>query len=373
MKRLITLMLVIIQAGCDEKPSDSPIFKYYPPESVFEDGFVSKYYSHYYPDNTDRRPITEVKYTKHVRLDENHFMTEEYNAGFQLMNNRFYEISGDSLILDRGMGISYRDYTDTTELNLLSKVVSVWEHEMKTPYQIQYEFDDQAYIYTEQQQSAYDSIILDKPAKVFLSEWNYREAGKDSTFNKGKTRSYYVQDMGFFGSDGEGEDYSLQMELIEQMSVEEFEKRAAHGEHRVAWIDPDQTIGDDTEFTLCGHEIRIADYYNSTPDGRYLHDKRAMMDTIFTNLDKSKLEDQNGSLVFRFVVNCEGKAGRFIAKGYDVNYQPMEFRKETVEHLYSILKKLEDWRPVVIGDEGRDAYYYINFKIENGEIIDILP
>ena len=62
-----------------------------------------------------------------------------------------------------------------------------------------------------------------------------------------------------------------------------------------------------------------------------------------------------------------------MAEGYDLNYQPMEFHQETIDHLYGILQKLEDWRTVVIRDEVRDAYFYITFNIDNGQIIDILP
>ena len=35
-----------------------------------------------------------------------------------------------------------------------------------------------------------------------------------------------------------GPEFSRHIELAEQMSIEEFEKRANHGEHRVAYIDP---------------------------------------------------------------------------------------------------------------------------------------
>ena len=54
-------------------------------------------------------------------------------------------------------------------------------------------------------------------------------------------------------------------------------------------------------------------------------------------------------------------------------YQPLKFEEETIEHLYGILRKLEEWRPVVINEEARDAYFYITFKIEDGKITDILP
>ncbi|MEP0986045.1 hypothetical protein [Ekhidna sp.] len=371
MKRLITICAMAALIGCEHSSTNHPIFKYYPSENVFEEGYVSKFYYHYYPDNPDRSAGTEIGYTKYIKLDETHFMTQKYNAAFDLMSERLSLVQGDSVLIEEGFGI--RNFTDTTQLNLLSKTISVWESEMSEPYQIQYEFRDKQYIYSEYQVAVKDSIILNKPARIFSTKWDTREAGSDSTFNEGTTKSYYVKGMGFFGSDSKWAELSRHTELVEQMSVEEFEKRAAHGEHRVAWIDPENTMSDDSDFQLCDHERKITDYYWSNPDARYAYGKRVMLDTIYANLEESKLFNQNGRLVFRFVVNCEGKAGRFIARGYDLSYQPMEFERETVDHLFSIMQKLENWEPVVFGDELRDAYFYITFNIVDGEITDILP
>ncbi|WP_425389812.1 hypothetical protein [Ekhidna sp.] len=373
MKRLITVMLLIQIFGCEQQSSNHPVFKYFPPENVFEDGYVSKYYYHYYPDNPDKRAGTEIRYTKYVKLDDTHYLTENYNAGYDLVSTRHYLVEGDSIVLEKGFGINAREVTDTTEMKVLDNNISVWESEAKSPYRVSYTFGDEEYIYTEHQASVADTVIDNNPAKAFYSIWNYKNAVSDSIVSEGESTSYYVKDLGFFGSMIIGSDYSRHIELVEQMSIEEFEKRANHGEHRVAWIDPENTISDDSDFSICDHERRIADYYNSTPSGEYIHSKRALLDTVFSNLDKSKLFDQSGRLVFRFVVNCEGRAGRFIAEGYDLDYQTMEFDPETVDHLFGILQKLEAWRPVVLNDKPRDAYFYITFNIENGEIIDILP
>ena len=371
MKRLITLIILAALISCEQKPSDHPVFKYYPPEDVFNDGYVSKFYYHYYPDNPDQRAGSEIGYTKYTKLNQSRYKTKNYNAGFDLESERIYIVQGDSIVLEGGFGI--RNYTDTTELNALSNSVSSWRSAMSNPYRIQYTYGEKEYIFTEYQTSVSDTTINNKPAKVFENKWNYREVGSDSIFSEGISKSFYVQGLGFFGSSSKGEDYSQNIELVEQMSVEEFEERTNHNEHRVAWIDPENTLSDDSDFKICGHQRNIADYYNSTPDGRYIHSKKALVDTIDINLDKSKLFNQSGRLVFRFVVNCEGKPGRFIAKGYDLDYQPIEFEKETVDHLFSIMEKLEEWQPVLIREETRDAYFYITFNLVNGEITDILP
>ncbi len=78
-------------------------------------------------------------------------------------------------------------------------------------------------------------------------------------------------------------------------------------------------------------------------------------------------------LTYRFVINCEGKAGRFIFKGYDFDYQAKEFPASTWTHLLKILLSLKAWQPCVIHSENSYSYAYLTFKIKDAEIIDILP
>ena len=195
----------------------------------------------------------------------------------------------------------------------------------------------------------------------------------DTTESQWNTTSYYLENLGFFGAMEVHEDFTWELELVEQMPLAKFQKLANHNEKRVAYIDPDYTLDKDSDFKICVHEKFIADYYNSTPDGDYLYGKAALVDTMLTNLEIDKMMNQTGMLTFRFVVNCNGEAGRFIAKGYDLNFQPYEFPEETINHLYEQLQKLKEWRVVVINEVPRDAYFYFTFKLNNGEITDILP
>ena len=162
-------------------------------------------------------------------------------------------------------------------------------------------------------------------------------------------------------------------ELVEQIPIEQFQKMANHGRHRLAYIDPEKTMDEATDFKICNE--RIADYYN--------HDighfpilkggKNAMQKLLNTQLDKTKLFKESGYLTFRFVVNCEGVAGRFITEQTDLDFQGKTFNPETVSHLYEIVKNIKDWRTTMIRKEARDAYAYITFKLNDGEIIELLP
>ncbi|MEM7549533.1 MAG: hypothetical protein AAF363_07660 [Bacteroidota bacterium] len=370
-KNLAIFCLLLL--GCKQEVSDHPVFKYFPSEDVFREGYVSKYYYHFYPNDKGRDAATEISYIKYVKLDEVRYKTETYNAGFDLESERNFLLEGDSVILEYGSQTSLYTPADTNDYVIPAKTTATWDSEKQSPYQVQYTFGEQDYVYTEYQKSVYDTLIKDQPAKAFINTYDYKKVGQDSVLDGGNIKTLYVQGLGFFGAESQGDRYARQTELIEQMSIEEFEKRSKHGMHRVAWIDPENTISDDSDFKICGHERAIADYYNSDPDGRYIHTKQAMLDTIKAHLDESKLFDQSGRLVFRFVVNCEGKAGRFIAEGYDMSYQKMTFRQETIDHLFDIFQKLKEWRPTVIRGKARDAYFYITFNLENGKIVNILP
>ncbi len=371
MKRLIQLSFLFALLSCEQQSQDHPILKYYPPDPLFRGGFVNKYYQHNYPKNPDATARSMIRYTKYLKLDNNRFKTELYNAGFEWTGENFYRIEGDSILMEEGRAID-NSGRDTTSVDLINNLFKVWSNTQEQPYQLKFKSGESSYIYSEYQKTVYDSVIMEGLAKIFLSEWDYKEVGSDSILVKGLSKDFFVAGLGFWKSEDERSEFKSITELVEQMSVEEFEKRANHGKHRVAFIDPESTL-DEKPFETCENIHFIADYYNSDPDGRYLYGKKAMKDTIFSNLDKSKLFDQSGMLTYRFVVNCQGKAGRFVAEGYDYAYRPKEFNKETISHLHSILRKLEEWRPVVSQNESRDAYFYITFKLENGEIIDILP
>lgn len=368
MNRLLFFFLIVLVA-CEQQSTSHPVFKYYPSDDVFEDGFVNKYYRHYYPKNKDTRAATEITYSM-FRKEGDRIFIDRYNAGFDLAGVSELYVSGADVFTEKLVDIRRMD---TLHIEIVSPLTSRWTESVSEPFIIRYVFGERLYLYTENQLQVYDTLIDGKEGKVFVIEGEYRNEKTREITTQFTDTTIYLADLGYYGSCSDYDTYRFENELIEQMSVEEFERRAEHSKHRIAWIDPENTIDTQEDFNICGHERFIADYYNSTPDGAYIHGKRALLDTVFNNLDEAKMMEQNGMLTFRFVVNCEGKAGRFTVDGYDFMYQPIKFEKETIDHLYEMLRKLKEWRPVVIEEETRDAYFYITYKIENGKITDILP
>jgi hypothetical protein len=73
------------------------------------------------------------------------------------------------------------------------------------------------------------------------------------------------------------------------------------------------------------------------------------------------------------VVNCKGETGRFRIQQMDMDYQEMKFLPETVNQLLKLTQQLHGW---IIGEYNgavRDYYQYLTFKIQEGQLMEIMP
>ena len=138
--------------------------------------------------------------------------------------------------------------------------------------------------------------------------------------------------------------------------------------HDIGYVDPNTASGD-KDFKTCRDEIY--EYYNSEPDGGYKHGKKALRDSVLKKYSASVKE--SGYLTFRFVVNCEGKAGRYMVIQNNLDLEPKVFDEDLTSQLLTITQGLKEWRPVVLENVSRDYYMYITYKMLDGKIIEILP
>ena len=59
--------------------------------------------------------------------------------------------------------------------------------------------------------------------------------------------------------------------------------------------------------------------------------------------------------------------------GMDESYQPMQFNAAITDQLLTITKQLDGWIPKSDGGKEVDYYQYLIFKINHGEITEIMP
>jgi len=130
---------------------------------------------------------------------------------------------------------------------------------------------------------------------------------------------------------------------------------------------------DDTNFKVCTNENNIPQYYNFGKGLQYTGEKIAI-DKYFGENFKNKIQkNETGFLTIRFIVNCEGKTGRFRVEGMDSHYQVKKFDKELENQILKLTMQLDGWIAGELQGQKLDYYQYLTFKLEEGQLIEIMP
>ena len=128
---------------------------------------------------------------------------------------------------------------------------------------------------------------------------------------------------------------------------------------------------DDPNFKVC-NEALIFQYYNFSNGLQYRGEKTAIYNA-FSTYQVDTIPDQNGYVTIRFVVNCEGETGRFRIETMNNDYEAFQFNRDIVRQLKEVTRSLSGWEIAVYDGEPKDYYQYLTFKIQNGQIVNILP
>lgn len=84
-------------------------------------------------------------------------------------------------------------------------------------------------------------------------------------------------------------------------------------------------------------------------------------------------EKENGYLSIRFVVNCNGRTGRFRAQEMGMDYLPKKFPESLRNHLLELCQNMPGWLPGKREQIPYDYYQYLTFTLVNGQIARITP
>lgn len=104
----------------------------------------------------------------------------------------------------------------------------------------------------------------------------------------------------------------------------------------------------------------------------YKGEKPAIINHFKEKYKSDGLEGSNGYVIIRFLINEEGKAGRFRTESMDFGYQPKEFEEKLTGQILKITKELNGWKVLEYEGKNYDYYSHLTFKIVNGEINQIL-
>jgi len=153
------------------------------------------------------------------------------------------------------------------------------------------------------------------------------------------------------------------------------EKKADEKQEYLRWvgdIEKNEQI-DELEFKVCNGDDKILQYFNLGKGPVYSGEKCKILNTFKSKYKPITDKNQNGLIRIRFIVNCEGKAGRFRVLQSDYDYQEKDFNKEIVSQLLNIIKEIEDWEVFKRNEVPVDYYMYLIFKITYGQLTEILP
>ena len=373
--RQLLILFILFSIGCDRDRVEimGESTQYFPAEVYNGPGAVWKYFVHVKSNDGER--MTDIRYRKIV-LEGTRMYQTDYTADFRETYKREIIMDENRWILDSFYGYNYRSSLDSLRSAQVRKIGEdrTWMDWQNESANLSTSISDKNWIYnvSKVQEGIQDTLVNNEAVKVLsgrtestyivdadtsLTMVNWQ---KEYTVNKGMTK--YTQ----------FNERSEEWQLDEIMSVAEFDKRASQRMRRVAYIDPADAIDDLKEFSTCYHISKINDYYNGDL-AQYIGGKGGLWELLENHLDEKLLVGQEGYLTYRFVVNCEGKAGRFVTEEADLKYNRVEFSDELRNHFLEILLGVPKWKNLTVEEEARDAYVYVTFKIKGDEIVEILP
>lgn len=361
--------------GCGESGNDLDAgLEYYPEVGLLEDGLVWKYY--YHKNKKGRQRKTDILYRKIV-LNGNNLLLKEYRADFAKSNEYQIKIEGDNWIREYeevlDYGKSNDELFDTYRYTILQSTDTDWVGD-NAILDRQYLLDGNGARKITTQTGHTDTLVDGRRVKIINWDEEFISIQDDIEGEsiRMSRRINYEEGLGMTHSIMESDELVFELALDELITVAEFNRRADHGTHRVGYIDTLQTLDDHSLFKPCFHENKINDYYNDER-AEFKGGKGRLRAILKDKLNPEKLHDESGYLTYRFVVNCNGEAGWFVTEEAGLDYERRQFSEACRKHLFEILEAENSWKNLTYNGEAIDAYTYITFKIENGEIIEILP
>lgn len=368
--QVIALLLLLFLAGCQKPISPLGVATdFYPPTEELHRGIVNKYYVHFRSADGYERS-TDIRYYLYKINKEGKLETTIYNPAFEPIIRTITRFENGREMVEEQEQFWQRDSFPS---QITENVVTDWITDtalLVTSTTFTEEIEEELTI---RQLSHYDSLAEGRILKVFEKERNrtYHYPDTEDRTYESRLVNTYAQELGLFSREIAFEDGTMKMTLVEQFSAVELRKRQAATPKRVAYIDPAQVMDKGIDFAPCGDYIY--DYYNGDPDGGPRGGKRDLWRYFGEHLDKGLLGNESGYLTFRFVINCEGEAGRFITEEAGLDFARKRFPEQLIEHVFQLLITYDDWQATQGREEALDAYAYVTLKLRDGELIDILP
>ncbi|CAM3251578.1 hypothetical protein [Aequorivita lipolytica] len=140
--------------------------------------------------------------------------------------------------------------------------------------------------------------------------------------------------------------------------------------HEIGYINP-ETSEFSEGFELCDSSLKPFGYYHSAR-GIFNGEKYQFRKTISEKYTNNGYTD-SGFVNVRFLLNCNGKVGNVEINELNTDYEKTDLNDELVDQLVTLSIAKQNWIPKEIEGKTYDSYMYLIFKIEDGEVLEILP
>lgn len=369
--KIILFLLAFILVSCQPEEVDLGIAAdYLPPQDLLRQGVVNKYYEY---EVVEGSPDTSViLYYRAYQMIGEKLHISIYEHADKKETDRIYRIENNQFILENDL---YFFRGDTVRYSITDSISADWNGQNGTIRKTG-KFETGVRKVDFFHYPMRDSIINGISAiKIPTTDQYIFESEKDTFCNDYSGSVSYVKGIGIFQAERINENGKARYwsELVEQFTLNDFLKQSDPSITRVGSIDTLKTLDRNTIIELCKTNNYIYDYYNGRQPLHYENGKGGQWKVVEENIDPNLTHSESGYLTFRFIVNCQGEASRYIVEEADLDFQKKKFSQKTIDHFYEITQKMTAWIPTVIRGEPVDAYFYITYKLDQGKVIEILP
>lgn len=138
--------------------------------------------------------------------------------------------------------------------------------------------------------------------------------------------------------------------------------------HDVGYIPFDVTTDDD-QYVICDS----TQIYSGRNKIQYPGGSQQLREHLASLYQyKEAYQDFSGYIVVRFLVNCVKEFDRYRVQSLHLDFSRADAPASMVEHMKSIVKNIDSWI-IEDSEEARKEYMkYVNLKVQNGRIQDVL-
>lgn len=138
----------------------------------------------------------------------------------------------------------------------------------------------------------------------------------------------------------------------------------------IGYINPEHSLLNQDK-DLCD-EGKIYGTHHGLPKIAYHISKKHFKNSILSAYKNQNYND-SGYLNFRFLVNCEGKAGWFEIIEMNLELEKTNLDDNMVNQLLNLTSNSKHWNIFNVDGAPKNYYMYVSYRIEHGEITEILP